>query len=249
VSVISARTNTVTATIPVGQFPLGVAADPRTKTIYVANFLSDTVSVISARTNTVVATIRLGRAGRCTCTFDLPFWVAVNPRTNTVYVTNEGSGHLSVSVINARTNKAVARIRLPFSPEGIAVNPRTNTAYVVTDHNLLSVINGKTNKVVTTITAGSNAPGDNAFGVAADPRTGLIYVTNPDSNTVTVINGETRKKVATVRVGRSPFIGIAVDPRTGLVYVANLFSNTVSVLASCRKKEAASRSAVHCRRS
>jgi YVTN family beta-propeller protein len=47
----------VTATIPVGSGPGGVAADRKTKTIYVANDFSSTVSVISGRTNTVTATI------------------------------------------------------------------------------------------------------------------------------------------------------------------------------------------------
>jgi len=51
----------VKTTIPVGRKPFGVAADPRTKRIYVANFGSGTVSVISARTGTVVTTIRVGR--------------------------------------------------------------------------------------------------------------------------------------------------------------------------------------------
>jgi YVTN family beta-propeller protein len=48
VSVISGRTKTVTATIPVGDNPSGVAVDPKTSTIYVANALSDTVSVLTA---------------------------------------------------------------------------------------------------------------------------------------------------------------------------------------------------------
>jgi len=47
----------VTATIPVGHLPFGVAASTRTDMIYVANFHSRTVSVISGRTNRVVATI------------------------------------------------------------------------------------------------------------------------------------------------------------------------------------------------
>src|SRR5215510_12555663 len=55
VSVLSGRTNTVTATIPVGIGPVGV--DPKTNTIYVANPDSNTVSVISGRTHTVTATI------------------------------------------------------------------------------------------------------------------------------------------------------------------------------------------------
>ncbi|WP_459561292.1 YncE family protein [Mycobacterium kiyosense] len=48
VSVINPTTNTVTATIPVGSSPYGVAIDPVTGAVYVANFQSGTVSVISA---------------------------------------------------------------------------------------------------------------------------------------------------------------------------------------------------------
>src|SRR5215470_6227401 len=48
---------TVTATIPVGRVPFGVAADPKTNTIYVTDFSASTVSVISGRTNSVTATI------------------------------------------------------------------------------------------------------------------------------------------------------------------------------------------------
>jgi DNA-binding beta-propeller fold protein YncE len=45
--VISGRTNTVTATVPVGLAPLGVAANPKTNTAYIANSGSATVSLLS----------------------------------------------------------------------------------------------------------------------------------------------------------------------------------------------------------
>src|SRR6267378_308778 len=45
VSVISGRTNTVTATIPVGN-PQGMAVNPLTGDVYVTNFNDGTVSVI-----------------------------------------------------------------------------------------------------------------------------------------------------------------------------------------------------------
>jgi YVTN family beta-propeller protein len=48
VSVIDASTRTVTATVPVGQNPQGVAVDPGTHTVYVAN-RDGTVSVIESR--------------------------------------------------------------------------------------------------------------------------------------------------------------------------------------------------------
>ena len=47
-SVISGRTNTVTATIPVGRGPVGVAVNPLTGAVYTANIGDDTVSVISS---------------------------------------------------------------------------------------------------------------------------------------------------------------------------------------------------------
>jgi YVTN family beta-propeller protein len=111
---------TVKATIPVGTKPFGIAADPRTKRIYVANLGSRTVSVISARTDTVVATIRVGR---------VPVGVATDPRTNTIYVTNERSD--TVSVISGRTDAVIATVHGGFQAAfGIAADPRTNTIYL-----------------------------------------------------------------------------------------------------------------------
>ncbi len=80
---------TVTATIPVGAVPTGVAVDPAAGTIYVANG-DDSVSVINAATRTVTATIPVGTS---------PYAVAVNPATDTAYVTNRGDD--TVSVISA----------------------------------------------------------------------------------------------------------------------------------------------------
>ena len=46
VSVLDTATNTVTATIPVGSSPIGVAASPDAARVYVTNNGSDSVSVI-----------------------------------------------------------------------------------------------------------------------------------------------------------------------------------------------------------
>src|SRR5205807_1723005 len=68
--IIDTATNTMVVTIPVGQFPDGVAITPDGTRAYVATDLV-TVSVIDTATNTVVATIPIG--------VEEPFGVAITP--------------------------------------------------------------------------------------------------------------------------------------------------------------------------
>jgi YVTN family beta-propeller protein len=76
--------------------------------------------------------------------------VAVNPATNTAYVTNYGSG--TVSVIDEATNTVTANIAVGSGPTGVAVNPATNTAYVTNyGSGTVSVIDEATNTVTATI--------------------------------------------------------------------------------------------------
>ena len=58
VSVINTATNTLTATIPVGNDPRGVAVTPMGRYVYVGNRFSDTLSIIDTATNSVVATVQ-----------------------------------------------------------------------------------------------------------------------------------------------------------------------------------------------
>ena len=86
-SLIDPATNTVVATIPVGNSPYGVAINPTNGLVYVANANSNTVSVIDPKTNTVVATITVGGS---------PSGVDVNPANGLVYVANDSSNAVSV---------------------------------------------------------------------------------------------------------------------------------------------------------
>ena len=60
VSVINGTTNTVFATIPVGDDPERLDVNEVTNRIYVPNSGSNTVSVIDGNTNTVIATVPVG---------------------------------------------------------------------------------------------------------------------------------------------------------------------------------------------
>ncbi|HKR49151.1 MAG TPA: YncE family protein [Pseudonocardiaceae bacterium] len=82
VAVFDIATNTVTATVSVGNGPRFVAATPDGARVYVPNQLSNTVSVIDTATNTVSTTIGVGTT---------PISALVNPAGTLVYVTNQVS--------------------------------------------------------------------------------------------------------------------------------------------------------------
>jgi len=208
-----ASAQTVVATVPVGLAPYGVAVNPTTSRIYVANNGNSTVSVIDGATNTVMATV----AGVPSPS------VAVNPATNRIYVSNLSG--TNVSVIDGATNTVVATVPVGLFPWYVAVNPATNRIYVI---NLLGpnvqVIDGATNTVVATAPVGINP-----YGIAVNPTTNRIYVANRGSNDVSVIDGATNTVVATVAVGLEP-CGVAVNTSTNRIYVSNLSGNNVSVI-------------------
>ena len=83
----------VTATVPVGSQPAGVAVDPGTRTVYVANAGNDSVSVIDGARRTVTATVPVGKN---------PSEVAVDQTAQTVYIVNYLEGG-TVSGIDAST--------------------------------------------------------------------------------------------------------------------------------------------------
>jgi YVTN family beta-propeller protein len=69
------------------------------------------------------------------------------------------------------------------------------------------------------------------IGVAVNPVTKNVYVTNEFSNTVSVIDGGTQRVTDTITVGSFPY-GVAVNPFNDRIYVTNRGSNTVTVIDS-----------------
>jgi len=113
VSVIDTKTNKVTATIPVGAGPLGVAVSPDGSKVYVTSFNLNNVSVIAAASNTVIATITVG---------DEPAGVAVSPDDSKVYVANFSFSNAgTVSAIDTATNTVTATIPVGSGPQNLAL--------------------------------------------------------------------------------------------------------------------------------
>ena len=214
VSVIDTATNTVVATVAVGNQPFGVAVNSAGTRAYVTNQSSNNVSVIDTAGNTVVATVAVGTN---------PRGVAVNPAGTRAYITNEGSSN--VSVIDTAGNSAVATVAVGTSPHGVAVDPTGTRAFVANSgSNNVSVIDTASNTVVATVAVGSFP-----YGIAVDPAGTRAYVTNRLSNSVSVIDTASNTVIATVVAG-SDTIGIAVNPAGTRAYATNIASNNVTVI-------------------
>ncbi|WFB09936.1 beta-propeller fold lactonase family protein [Streptomyces sp. LX-29] len=154
-----------------------------------------------------------------------PASIAFRPDGLRAYVTNSGSG--TVSVIDPATNTVSATVTVGTGPWGVAVHPDGTRAYVTNSTaGTVSVINTATNTVTATVTVGTTPR-----GVALTPDGTRAYVANSGSGTVSVINTATNTVTATVTVGTGPW-GVAVHPDGTRAYVTNSTAGTVSVIST-----------------
>jgi len=177
--VIDGSSDSVVATVNVGEYPAGIAIDPSTDLIYVTDSSGTygTVSVIDGSSNSVVATLNVGGSG-----------IAIDPSTDLIYVINSGPVG-TMPVIDGSSNSVVATVDLARYDAGIAVDPNTNLIYIALSSVALTVINGSNNSVVANLNnVGIVNEAEDPAGIAVDPSTNFIYLVNFESNTVSVIN-------------------------------------------------------------
>lgn len=148
VSVIDTETNSVTATLGVGQNPVGVAVSPDGRAVYVTNLSSGTVSVIDAAALSVARTYTAGAS---------PFGIAVSPDDRYLYVANDDS---FLRVLDALSGDTVATVPVGPDPEGVAVPSGSGFIYVA-DHfsGSVTVIDPDGFSVAAVITVGSGPAG------------------------------------------------------------------------------------------
>ncbi|MGI0012618.1 MAG: YncE family protein [Nitrososphaera sp.] len=223
VAVINASTNELTDTISVGNLPVEIAINQNTGFVYVANGNSGTVSVIDGSTNKIEEILNVTEG---TGFYNIG-GIAVNERTNNVYilVNNELAEppYASIVVIDGMTNRIaqtfkVADLRVDYdvgdSARGIAVNSKTNTIYVTMIFGSLHIIDGSSNKVLTSLAVG-RMPTE----VEVNEQTNRLYISDFGSQLLFVLDASTNRIIETVWVGVDPQ-GIAVDGMTNTIYVA-----------------------------
>lgn len=215
-TVIDTPTNTVDASIPVGDRPAGVVVAPDGGHVYVTNYGAGTVSVVDVATLAVTATIPVAAN---------PDGVAITPDGKSVYVAHDLSGTGQVSVLDTETNTVVASVATGNTPTAVAITPNGSRVVVVNklSHNV-AVVDTATNTVLGTVAVGSTP-----HGVAISPDGARAYVTNSQSSSVSVVDIASVAVVGTVPVGDRP-IGVALTPDGARAYVTNFNSGTVSVV-------------------
>lgn len=228
--------NLVVTTIPVGKSPGGLCVNPKTNMVYVTNYKSNTVSVINGENNSLVATIPVGKN---------PIAVAVNPNTNMIYVAN-GNKNGGISVINGKTNSVIATIpieapeyypELVDFPDNVAVDTKTNMIYVVTvNGDVVYVINGKTNSIVSTMIISNSPAGE--CGIGINQTTNRIYVSNSNSGVFTILKNVKKypkmllydSKISSFTISKFPMYELAINPNTNMIYAVNYKEGTVTVI-------------------
>jgi YVTN family beta-propeller protein len=218
VSVIDTVSNKVTATIPVGPGPAGIAFSPDGATAYVTN-RNGTISVIDTATNSVTTTITLTPSP--IPGFPVPGYPAITPDGNTLYVPTDDEPSPTVQVVSTATNTVTAVIPIGgLGAKALAITPDGKHVYVVSENNfqnLVFVIDTATNTVVThfAVTGALLGP-----GVAITPSGGTVYVAAGDKPVVTAINTVNNTVIATIPAAVFPS-GIAITPDGGRAYVAD----------------------------
>lgn len=255
-SVVNARTCHARDTVgcgrtapafPAGSGPFGLGLNEATHSVYVADSNSDTVTVFNTATcnaqhpagcKRIAATVKVGEG---------PASIAVDPSTDSLYVTNTGPGMNgtgdTVSVINGSTCNATktsgcgrrpATVRLGTVGFLVSLDVANKTLYVTDPlRNAVSMIDTRTCHARDTagcrrrprMAAVGNAP----VPVVADARTNTIYVGHANDPVVSLINGATCNARHTSGCAdiRAPLHvpggqdGLAMDDAMGTLFVTN----------------------------
>ena len=240
--------------------PLALAVNQSTDTVYVANFgpkligTGDTVSVLDGATCNSADTSGCSQVPASITVNQAPDGVAVDPRTDTVYVVNGGGigqGN-TVSVIDGTTcgstqtsgcGQQPRTITVGHGPQWIALDLQNDTAYTanMTDSDVSVIDIAKCNAVTGSgcgQRTGQVPVGSSPWALAIDPAHHTVYVADNKDQTLSVINtatcnGTVRSSCSmhqpTTQVGNGGQ-AVVVDPTTHTVFTANFLDDTVSVV-------------------
>ena len=209
-SIVDLSTNTVVATVPVGDNPQAVAINPAGTAAYVANTGDNSFTVIdipSYTSTTIAGPGAFGATG-----------VAVHPNGTRIYVTNPewgaGGEGSTVWVIDRATSTIIDEIPCGKGTCGIAVNPDGKTVYVTNAFDgTLAVFDTVTHAVLDTIALETIDANEASFPVplVIHPEGTYVYAANRQGPTFWAVNTATHEVLALPFGHTHVFMGIHPD--------------------------------------
>jgi DNA-binding beta-propeller fold protein YncE len=193
--------------VNLGGSPAGVAVDPATNRVYVADEANETLDVLNATSGKLLTRIHVGL---------FPSLVAVDPTRDHVFVVDYTDARRSPVVeINGRTNKVIGSVLVGAYPTAMDIDPATGgllvTAYYDFDGTVYLIkTKGRTLKLVRSFGVPDLSNGLEPDDVAVDTQTHTFYVVNArSSGEVWKINASTFG-ASTYTVGDDPFDPLAI---------------------------------------
>jgi len=152
-----------------------------------------------------------------------PTYAAVNPNTNTAYISYEKSNFIIVIDLEKGTIENKIQLNCPGN---ISINRVTNKVYVSSANGICEI--NCVNKQHDMINIGlPHSDGS----VDVNPQTNLLYTTCFGHDVLSVIDAPTQSIVDKIPVGKNPK-GVAIDTGANKVYVTNYDSSSVSIIDS-----------------
>lgn len=196
VAVIDATANAVTATIPVGDFPYGIAITRSGALGYTADFASNTVTFLDLLANDSTGMLPVPAE---------PNALVLSADETRLFVASRSS---RLTVIDIASRTSIATIPLIDPPVALALSPDGKHLYVLYESaTFIDVFDTTTNTMATSL---SNRLDVLPSGLAVRPSGAEIYVANermrsfflpPPSDIVTVIDTTGATPVASISVG------------------------------------------------
>jgi YVTN family beta-propeller protein len=152
--------------------------------------------------------------------YKTPLNIAIRPDGKELYVACEASH--TVIVVDTKTRKKVAEIKVGRHPTDVAFSPDRKRAYVSNRlDDSVSVIRVADRKVIATVRVG-----DEPHGLLTDRSGKNLYVLNTSSDSISVIDTRTLKETKRLEASRSPW-SLSLSPDASQLYVTNALSRFV----------------------
>jgi len=217
-SVFNKFTMEVVDAIATGSGPKGVVLDRVRGWLYVALAGEDAIEVFDVKTGEIIRRVGLNFG-------DEPVEIGLSPDRERLVTANRGSN--SASVLDARSLREIARVRLPSEPTSLVVSPTEARAYLF-------------QPLSNSISAVDLSRGESAVTVSFDepPMRGamssegeILYVITGSSPNLLVLDSTSLGVREKIFVGGGT-ASIQVDPTTGLLYVGDAFGEVAVIDAS-----------------